>query len=116
MPGMNGTGPMGQGPLTGRGMGFCNPKNPAVREDGQGYGFGRGMGMGQGLGRGPAGGLGRGARRGLGRGFGFNCYNYGVREDNLTDRKYLEQRQSILETQLDNIKKRRASLSQDEQE
>jgi hypothetical protein len=38
MPGFNGTGPFGQGPLTGRGMGFCVVKfpddsSPASRED-----------------------------------------------------------------------------------
>ena len=43
MPGYDRTGPMGQGPMTGRGMGSC-PK-----------GFGRGPGY----------------RRGFGRGFGF---------------------------------------------
>ncbi len=106
MPGFNGTGPMGQGPMTGRRMGFCNPNSPAGREGGQGYGFSRGMG------RGP----GRGAHRGFGRGRGFNCYGSAVRKDNVSDRKYLEQRQSILETQLGNIKKDLASFSENEQE
>jgi hypothetical protein len=43
MPGMDGTGPLGQGPLTGRGLGPC----------GAGFrrGFGRGMGRGLGMGR-----------------------------------------------------------------
>lgn len=36
MPGMDRTGPLGQGPLTGRGLGLC----------GRGLGFGRGMGRG----------------------------------------------------------------------
>lgn len=40
MPRFDGTGPMGQGPITGRGMGFC------------GGGFGRGWGFGgRGFGR-----------------------------------------------------------------
>ena len=34
MPNLDKTGPMGQGPLTGRGMGYC----------GQGYGYGQGRG------------------------------------------------------------------------
>jgi len=38
MPRLDGTGPMGQGPRTGRGMGNCN--------GGIGYGFGRGYGCG----------------------------------------------------------------------
>ncbi len=47
MPGMDGTGPLGQGPLTGRGLGPC------------GAGFRRGFGRG----------MGRGICRGFGRGF-----------------------------------------------
>ena len=47
MPGMDRTGPLGQGPLTGRGLGPC----------GAGAGFRRGFGRGMG--------------RGFGRGFGF---------------------------------------------
>ena len=45
MPGRNGTGPMGQGQVTGRGMGPCNG-NRAYN----GRGFGRGFGMGYGRG------------------------------------------------------------------
>jgi hypothetical protein len=48
MPGLNGTGPQGQGPLTGRGMGYCQGAAGA----GAGAGFGRGMGRGMGFGRG----------------------------------------------------------------
>lgn len=45
MPAMDGTGPMGQGPMTGGGFGRCNPNtDPAA------YG-GRGMGRGMGRGR-----------------------------------------------------------------
>jgi len=44
MPGGNGTGPMGAGPMTGRGLGRC-----AGFASG---GFGRGLGMGRGFGRG----------------------------------------------------------------
>jgi len=45
MPGMDGTGPSGQGPMTGGGFGRCNPDaDPAV------YGGGRGMGAGRGRG------------------------------------------------------------------
>jgi len=39
MPGQDGTGPMGQGPLTGRGLGPCG-RGLAFRR-----GFGRGFGM-----------------------------------------------------------------------
>jgi len=51
MPGGDGTGPMGMGSRTGRGMGFCNGyNNPGFAS--QGFGrrfFGRGRGMGKGF-------------------------------------------------------------------
>jgi hypothetical protein len=68
MPGLNQTGPVGQGPKTGRGMGRCNPVNKGKTDDEillnkdsslepeQRLGRGSGMGRGQG---GPGRGLGR---------------------------------------------------------
>lgn len=55
MANRDGTGPMNQGAMTGRGMGFCATTNAAYTP---GYGLGcrRGMGMGRKMGRG----LGRG--------------------------------------------------------
>lgn len=44
MPKRDGTGPMGQGPMTGRGLGKCNNSGKEK--------FGTGRGMGRGLGRG----------------------------------------------------------------
>ncbi|MEL7566547.1 MAG: DUF5320 domain-containing protein [Dehalobacterium sp.] len=41
MPGRDGSGPLGMGPMTGRGMGFC--RNGA-RRNGAGCGFGAGKG------------------------------------------------------------------------
>lgn len=77
MPGGDRTGPMGEGPATGRRLGDCVPgtpgqQNAAESADQQGvprFGFGRslvrGLGrIGVGLGRG------RFFRRGCGRGFG----------------------------------------------
>jgi len=46
MPRRNGTGPLGQGAMTGRGMGPCNGQRTNYAR-----GYGRGMGMGNGLGR-----------------------------------------------------------------
>jgi len=79
MPGLNQTGPMGQGPMTGRRMGRCtnfgsnfrntdetkeNPNENLPEEfNGRGFGYGRGRG-GRGFG------MGRG-RGGRGRGMGF---------------------------------------------
>lgn len=48
MPGRDGTGPLGQGPMTGWGAGFCGQQrgiSPA-------FGYGRGRGMGRGFRRG----------------------------------------------------------------
>lgn len=52
MPGRNGTGPIGQGSLTGRGMGICGGNNPSGKGYAQGFGLGRGLGSGRGCGRG----------------------------------------------------------------
>ncbi len=62
MPGFDGTGPQGMGPMTGGARGFCNP-NSAYRPV-----YGGGFGMGRGFRGGFGGGFGRG--RGYGRGFG----------------------------------------------
>jgi hypothetical protein len=72
MPGGDRTGPRGEGPRTGWGMGFCWPGSkekearsaeaPLQRVWRWGRGFGRGFGLGRGLG----GGRGRGWRRWFG--------------------------------------------------
>ncbi|MFP3927279.1 MAG: DUF5320 domain-containing protein [Desulfobacteraceae bacterium] len=47
MPGFDGTGPVGYGPMTGRGLGFCNPRaGAALPYYGRGFGWGRGRGRG----------------------------------------------------------------------
>lgn len=71
MPGLNRRGPNGDGPMTGRRMGRCNPdnkgrtdeeimqnRNPGNFETTRGFGWGVGRGRGRGLG------LGRGRFRG----------------------------------------------------
>lgn len=51
MPGGNRTGPLGFGPRTGRGMGYCAGYNmPGYTNPGAGFGRGRGMGFGRGRG------------------------------------------------------------------
>ncbi|MBN2107364.1 MAG: DUF5320 domain-containing protein [Deltaproteobacteria bacterium] len=62
MPGFNGTGPMGMGPRTGGGRGFCAPGSGAA------YGYGAGLYRGAGRGGIPWGG-GRGRAWGGGRGW-----------------------------------------------
>ncbi|HPY76730.1 MAG TPA: DUF5320 domain-containing protein [Anaerohalosphaeraceae bacterium] len=56
MPGGDRTGPMGQGPMTGRGAGYCAGFGmPGYANPGFGYGMGRGMGRGMGWGMGRGG-------------------------------------------------------------
>jgi len=56
MPGVDRTGPMGQGPRTGRGLGLCGPGEPARPAEGPAIGLGRGAGRGLGRGGGRRGG------------------------------------------------------------
>lgn len=101
----DGTGPMGEGPMTGRGMGPCNPNyNPAMD---RGYGYGRGMGRGRGMGYrntpygagyGAGYGRGMGYGRGYSRGYGWAPMDY----DMVPGEAYrdLEARIAALEAQL----------------
>ncbi|MBY9004596.1 MAG: DUF5320 domain-containing protein [Candidatus Lokiarchaeota archaeon] len=52
MPGGDRSGPGGQGPMTGRGLGYCSGKNNPGFTAIQGYGLGRGYRRGRGQGRG----------------------------------------------------------------
>ena len=64
MPGGDGTGPLGAGPMTGRAAGFCAGYGmPGYANPIAGRGFGRGMGRGRG----------RGFGRGFGRGWQFSA-------------------------------------------
>ena len=54
MPGFDGTGPMGAGPMTGGGRGYCNPSGMVYGRPGFGFGGGRGFRRGFGLLRGGA--------------------------------------------------------------
>ncbi len=69
MPGFDKSGPVGDGPLTGGGRGFCRPADTDYRGAIPGrVGFGRGFGYGFRGGRG----LNRTMNRGFGRGFSGN--------------------------------------------
>jgi len=75
MPNLNRKGPNGEGAMTGRKMGKCNPENkgktdeeiiqnktvPSKPEQGMGRGQGRGLGLGRGKGLGKGKGLGMGS-------------------------------------------------------
>ena len=86
MPNRDKTGPMGQGPLTGRGLGPCG--------QGTGRNFGRGFGCGRGFGR------------GLGRYFGWNQpQTEEEQKQSLVDyRKALEEELEDVKNQESNLK------------
>ena len=85
MPGMDRTGPAGEGPLTGRGLGPC----------GRGLGFRRGFGRG----------LGTGFGRGLGRGFGRGFFQQPTEMTKEQKVKILEADKAEVEAELEDIKK-----------
>lgn len=90
MPRRNGTGPMGAGSMTGRGLGPCTDAN-AVQDGG---------GLGQGLGLGCR----RGFGRGFGRGIGFN------QNASKTQKEVLQEQKEILKSRLDVIDKQLENL------
>ena len=102
MPGMNRTGPMGQGPMTGRGQGRCAQGSAAGRGSrssfpdtaGYGYGYGRSLGRARGRGRGCGQGYGRGFGPAYGRGFGRG---FAARDAFQEDPQALEERLRQLE-------------------
>lgn len=101
MPGYDGTGPQGMGPMTGGARGRCNS---AAGGYPAGYGFGRGMAYGRGAG------LGRGLRRGFRAGGGMPGYPpasvYGA-ESELT---VLKSQATAMKNTLDEINRRIAEL------
>ncbi|MFA5575656.1 MAG: DUF5320 domain-containing protein [Tissierellaceae bacterium] len=84
MPRGDGRGPMGYGPMSGRGMGYCA----------RAYGPGPRMGFGRGRGFGP------------GFGPGYNAEPYYSR----TDKELLEEQKEILKDQLEYIEKQLEDL------
>lgn len=85
MPGYDGTGPLGYGAFTGRGLGYCAGVVPAGRFAGRGRGRGRGLGLGF----------------GTMAGFGTNPYAAPVAE-----KEILSNRVSGLKQELDALQKR----------
>ena len=108
MPGFNGTGPNGAGPMTGGGRGLCNPASPANNPVmNRGYNYGRSFGYGRGF---------RGAGSGRGVGYGRNAGWYppaaasGVTENRTTEILNLKNEASSLQQSLEAIKQRIAEL------
>ena len=92
MPRRDGTGPMGAGSMTGRGLGICTSTN-AVK-----YGAGPGMGLGFGLA------CRRGFCRGFGRGFAGNQTFSKTQKELLSEQKtMLQDRLDVIDKQLENL-------------
>lgn len=102
MPGRDGTGPLGAGPMTGRGAGRCAGFNNAGRANAT---QGRGP-CGRGLGRRQGGGGGRGGRR-----FGWGVQAAPVASPSDAERSMLQGQAEVLQQQLDVIKKRLDALA-----
>jgi hypothetical protein len=106
MPRMDGTGPMGAGAMTGRGLGRCDSENVAEARTTptRGYGMGYIRGCGRGFARGAGRGMGLGRGRGMGRGFAAGYVNPENRKDLLQRRKdILQERLSMVNEQLENL-------------
>ena len=98
MPSRNGTGPVGLGSMTGRGLGSCLSASTVKY----------GAGLGQRLGLGFARRRGLGQRLGLGRGFGKGIIvNQNVPQ---TQKELLQEQKNVLKNQLDAINKHLENL------
>jgi hypothetical protein len=113
MPRGNGTGPMGMGPMTGRGAGYCAGNTTPGYASGFGFGAGRGFGSGFGAGRGFGSGF------GAGRGYRNRFFATGVPGWAATaapaavdEKAFLKNQSDFLENQLQQIKKRITELGE----
>ena len=105
MPGFDRTGPLGQGPMTGGGFGYCNPAYRQILSGQPVFGVGRG-----GI---PWGG-GRGRAFGGGRGRGYQFLNQGYYPNppvnqaysEKGEREYLENTLSMLKKDIEGIQSR----------
>jgi hypothetical protein len=103
MPQGNKRGPLGLGPMTGRGLGYCaGYPHPGYLNPG-------GRGMGRGFGRGMGRGFGRGMGRGFGRGMEYYppAWNYPYPVEPPTpkeEKEILRQEKGLVEEELKILK------------
>jgi len=114
MPGGDRTGPMGQGPLTGRALGYCQGFDSPGFTKGVGGGMGRGFAYGGGMGMGRGRGFGRG--RNFGRAYpglfpDFPWISSMTREEEV---KFLKTQADVLKRSQKNIEKRLGELEKEE--
>lgn len=92
MPGRNGTGPMGTGPMTGRALGPC--------AGGGAWKYGAGLGLGLGLGL--------ACRRGFCRGLGYGLFQNQTSPE--TRKQLLQQRKDALKDRLEAVERQLEDL------
>ena len=92
MPRMDGTGPMGAGSMTGRGLGACTGSKAVKYGAGLGFGFG----------------LGLACRHGFGRGFGRGIA--AKLNSSKTQKELLQEKRNALKSRLDVIDKQLENL------
>ena len=101
MPGRDGTGPLGNGTVFGRRMGYCNVVNPTLIGCGLGLGLGLGMGF-------------RGGRNSVPA---FQqksvATNQGSTQIGLSQKEILEEQKRLLETRLKMIEDRLENFKED---
>lgn len=105
MPGGDRTGPLGEGPMTGKGFGYCG----GFDDPGYGYTrpfFGRGFGFGRGRGRGMRRGMGFGQRRGA------PVYLYDAPYSRENEAEMLRQQAKQLEDSLEQINQRLTQMEE----
>ncbi len=119
MPGGDKTGPMGTGPMSGRGIGFCagyDVPGYANSGFGRGFGGGRGRGGGRGFGGRGFGGGGRGWRNRYWAtgvpGWGWAGYDVPTAPPVANDRQMLKRQAAAMEEELEAIRRRLAELDQ----
>jgi hypothetical protein len=89
MPGRDGTGPIGVGPMSGRGFGICSGGAPG-HAAGRGFGFGR--------------------RGGRVNGRGFGGYLSSDRDGSMTRKDVLSEQKKLLEDRLDYVNRQLEEL------
>ncbi len=100
MPKLDGTGPQGQGSMTGRSMGYCAENSTGVSAN-PNFGLGLGRGLRRVGGRGFAG-------RGIGFGRGFKWKQVEITPEE--EKNFLKNELKALESETENIKKQLEEL------
>jgi hypothetical protein len=106
MPRGDRTGPIGEGPKTGRQMGYC------VGNDQPGFMYQNSSGRSR-LGKGFRGGFSYGRGSGLGFRHGYGNYNYGGNIPDVSEKTMVENEIRILKAQLSSLEERLSKIGDD---